>query len=165
MVTTTIAPTQTRTPSHTSGQQYVTSQDKLAEAKAFLDVHCPLTRGSHQQVVSYLVYYQHLLAFFADGSHCGLASAQQFVGLCGHKEAPSAILLKTGAVHVELSFDRKGLIGQSDLAHIEDIQLQTRVGNGFDIWVSLLHGQTNMQGEKPTAKHYTAKDGNDYRFE
>ncbi|QDF68548.1 malate synthase [Shewanella sp. SNU WT4] len=140
----------------------VTSQDKLAQAKAFLDVHCPLTRSSHQQVVSYLVYYQHLLACFADGSHCGLVAPQQFVALCGHKEAPSAILLKTGAVHVELSFDSAGLVGQSDLANIEDIQLQTRVGEGCDIWVSLLHGQTQTKGIKPSAKQYTAKDGEDY---
>lgn len=53
--------------------------EKLAHAKQFLDRHFPLDSGSHQEVISYVVYYQHLLAFFADGSHSGLRQAKQFV--------------------------------------------------------------------------------------
>lgn len=48
-------------------QVNVAEHEKLAQAKQFLDRHFPLDTGSHQDVISYVVYYQHLLAFFADG--------------------------------------------------------------------------------------------------
>ncbi|WMO13241.1 hypothetical protein [Pseudoalteromonas piscicida] len=37
-------------------------------AKQYLDEQCPLEFGSHMEVTDYVVYYNHLLAFFANGT-------------------------------------------------------------------------------------------------
>lgn len=44
-------------------QVNVAEHEKIANAKQFLDRLFPLNSGSHQDVSSYVVYYQHLLAF------------------------------------------------------------------------------------------------------
>jgi len=106
--------------------QQVQQQARLSSyAKGFLDKVFPLTQGSHQEVISYVVYYQHILAFFADGSHAGLENPKQFVALCGHREQPEAILLKENDRYVEITFDRNGTMGKLDLANIDDIQVET----------------------------------------
>ena len=51
---------------------------KMTLAKQYLDEHCPLDQGSHTQVTHYLVYYNHLMAFFADGSHLSNYAANLF---------------------------------------------------------------------------------------
>jgi malate synthase len=141
---------------------------QLDIAKQYLDEHCPLDHGSHLQVTHYVVYYNHLMAFFADGSHCGLKYPKQFVALCGHKDDPTALLLKkTDGLHIEMAFNRCGDAGKSDNAHIDDIQVETPLSsleqspqsNAFTrLWMSFLHGVQHA----PCAKHYTAKDGKDY---
>lgn len=148
--------------------------DKLTHAKQFLDRHFPLDSGSHQAVISYVVYYQHLLAFFADGSHSGLRQARQFVAFNGTKDAPYAIMLQDQGYHVELCFDRTGMIGARDLANLEDVQIETPMEStvaskttaniNYRHWLSLLHAGM------PSAKHiqdklFTAKDGGDYNLQ
>ena len=44
----------------------------------FLDQTFPLNHGSHKDVTAYGLYYQHLVAYFADGSCTGLAKPSQF---------------------------------------------------------------------------------------
>jgi len=97
----------------------------INKAKDFLDEHFPLNEGSHHDVSSYLVYYQHLLAFFPDGSESGLKSACQFVGFDGSKNDPKYLLLKNNGLHVGLQIDRYGKIGATDKAGIDDIQIES----------------------------------------
>ena len=66
----------------------IAEHEKIAKAKLFIDRLFPLSSGSHQDVSSYVVYYQHLLAFFADGSHSGLRQPKQFVAFNGTKDFP-----------------------------------------------------------------------------
>ncbi|MCF1426622.1 MAG: malate synthase [Shewanella sp.] len=139
------------------------STEMLDSARRFLDEHCPLEQGYHQDVTSYVVYYQHLLAFFADGSQSGLKTPSQFVALSGHKDEPSALVLKVGEVHIEISFDRTDR--NPNAAHIEDIQVETSLTQSITrrIWLSLLHGarSADMLGKRA----FTAKDGQVYRLE
>lgn len=72
------------------------------EASDVLDQHFALQEGSHKDVKQYIVYFNHVMAFFTDGSHCGLENSKQFVGFLGHRETPAAILLKKDNVHVEM---------------------------------------------------------------
>ena len=153
-------------------------------AKQFLDRVFPLARGSHRDVCSYLVYYQHLLAFFNDGSQSGLLNPGQFVALSGHKEAPTALVLKNGNdCHVELIINPQGEFGKRDPAAIDDIQVQTRDSslprlgssaghsNQHALWFSLLHSAVQTRAsETPEPcyitkgnKEFTAKDGAIYR--
>ncbi len=132
--------------------------DTIANAKQFLDSTFPLATGSHKDVRSYVVYYQQLLMFFADGTHTGLRDSGQFVALNGHKSEPEAILLKNNGTHVELSFDRCGETGIQDQAHIEDIRLE-----GHEYWISLLNIELKRDIKSSQASQlFTAKDGEDY---
>lgn len=99
-------------------------EDAGIYGKDFLDEIFPLKNGSHHDVASYMVYYQHLLAVFNDGSSSGLANPCQFVGLSGHKSEPTALLLKNNGLHIEIQINRKGLRGRTDLAGINDIQIE-----------------------------------------
>ncbi|OHU84908.1 MULTISPECIES: malate synthase [Pseudoalteromonas] len=144
------------------------SCQKLSIAKQYLDQHCPLDHGSHQQATHYVVYYNHLMAFFADGSHCGLKYPKQFVALCGHRDDPSAILLKKADnLHIEIAFNRCGETGKIDHANIDDIQVETQLSSVDQqaqhtqlnrLWMSFLTGVQTAT----LCKQYTAKDGSDY---
>ncbi len=150
----------------------------LDSATGFLDQRFPLARGSHKAVKSYVVYYQHLLAFFDDGSHSGLEQPAQFVALCGHRESPAAILLKSGDIHVELTLDKNGAMGSANPAHIEDIQVEspgfclrdsdecaTEAVSQCRNWLSLLHAEACEEAcRQSRERRFTAKDGGEYRL-
>lgn len=76
--------------------------DRSLNAHGLLDQHFPLQTGSHKNVTQYVIYFRHLMAFFADGTHCGLTESKQFVAFVGHKERPESIVLKKGDTHIEL---------------------------------------------------------------
>ncbi|QLE84934.1 malate synthase [Shewanella sp. Scap07] len=134
-------------------------------AKQVLDTYFPLSQGSHQDVRSYVVYYNQLLAFFNDGTQSGLAQPKQFVALCGHKCEPSSIVLKNNGFHIEISIDPRGEYGSRDCANIEDVQVEaalmtivnTDQPQGQHSWASLVKGGIG-RGDK----QFTAKDGSDY---
>lgn len=107
-------------------------QAVIDKAKDFLDQHFPLNHGSHHDVSSYLVYYQHLLAFFPDGSETGLKNPCQFIAFDGSKSEPSFILLKNNGLHVGLQIDRHGKIGSTDKAGIDDIQVESALTTIID---------------------------------
>lgn len=100
-------------------------KELMAYSKGFLDKVFPLENGSHKNVSSYVIYYNHLLAFFPDGSKSGLESPKQFVALSGHKAEPTSIVLKSDGFHVELIFNKNGSRGIKDIAGIDDIQVET----------------------------------------
>jgi malate synthase len=158
----------------------------MAYSKRFLDNAIPLKKGSHKAVRSYIVYYQHLLAFFDDGSHSGLKDPQQFVAFSGSKENPESLVFKNNqGFHIELIINPKGKRGSIDHAHIDDIQVEI---NGSDMqnvcivtndsanshrWFSMVRGDsyiTDGPEGKPEIhgidqiKDFRAKDGTDYHI-
>jgi malate synthase len=139
----------------------------LDYSKGFLDKVFPLEQGSHKDVLSYVVYYQHLLAFLKDGSNSGLADPTQFVALCGSKQKPQSVLLRGEGRHVELIFCRSGQHGARDNAGIEDIQLEIAAEQAelSPRWFSMIDGQLRTQSLQPChGACYTAKDGEDYHL-
>ncbi|RJG48197.1 malate synthase G [Motilimonas pumila] len=138
----------------------------IKASKQWLDEHFPLANGSHADVASYVVYYQHLLAFFDDGSETGLAKPGQFVAFSGHKDCPEAIVLKHHQLHVELCIDRQGDAGKLDHAAIDDIQLEAALTTIVDFedsvatvdaedkvmayknWLGLIKGDLTAEFEK-----------------
>ncbi|MCC5826332.1 malate synthase [Alkalimonas sp.] len=130
-------------------------QQVMAYSKGLLDKLFPLTEGSHRDVCQYEVYYQHLLAYFADGRKAGLQQPGQFVALCGRKSAPDAIVLEHDGRHVEISL---GHCEHSDSAGINDIQIELPEQH---TWFSLVHGRQFAA----TSKQFTAPDGEDYRID
>jgi malate synthase len=163
----------------------------IQKAKDFLDQTFPLDSGSHHDVTSYLVYYQHLLAMFPDGSTQGLKDPCQFVALSGHKSEPTDIVLKNNGLHVVIEIDRSGSNGEHDLAGIQDIQIEAALTTIMDFedsvaavdvedklavyqnWLGLVQGnlteQVTKNGETFTRslnhdRHYTCKDGENYNL-
>ncbi|WP_333607486.1 malate synthase [Arsukibacterium sp.] len=130
-------------------------------SKNFLDKTFPLAQGSHKDVVSYVVYFQHLLAFFADGRKSGLQNPAQFVALSGHREAPESLLLHNDGRHVELVFNRHGEQGCQDSAGIDDIQLQTTEPDC--VWFSMVSGR-QVSCRHKADKSFTGKDGERYNL-
>ncbi|WP_409419134.1 malate synthase G [Marinomonas sp. RS-M-Aa-14] len=104
----------------------------IAKAKDFLDDVFPLESGSHKDVISYVVYYHHLLAFFQDGSQIGLKQPCQLVAVNGQRSEPEAILLKNNGLHVEIQFDRNGKNGVKDPANINDILIESALSTIMD---------------------------------
>lgn len=160
-------------------------EQMMAYSKQFLDTVFPLANGSHKDVRSYVVYYQHLLAFFDDGSQTGLKDPQQFVALSGHKEYPSSIVLKNQqGYHVELIINANGKRGRKDKASIDDLQVETKQMDLGDItiaandenmttsWFSMVRGDSEITTTKQghcvckvvgKDKEFTGKDGQPYR--
>ncbi|MBB1268442.1 malate synthase [Shewanella sp. SR44-3] len=139
-------------------QGVVEESTPSAKAKQFLDRHFPLSQGSHQEVISYLVYYTHLIAFMADGSQSGLKRPRQFVALSGHKSDPSCLVLKDGKTHLAINIDRQGLLGCQDQAGVNDVLLQAMPHKQLtQEWTSLLN-----QDMLTRPLNVTAKDGSDY---
>ncbi len=160
-------------------------------AKEFLDETFPLSIGSHSDVTSYMVYYQHLLAVFPDGSSCGLKAPRQFVALSGHKSEPTSVVLKNNGLHIEIIFDRNGVNGKKDLAGIDDIQVEAALTTIMDFedsvaavdsddkieayrnWLGLVQGDLTARFEKDGQsvkrglnkdKILTLKNGGEYRL-
>ncbi|WP_137170295.1 malate synthase G [Marinomonas sp. FW-1] len=104
----------------------------IAKAKDFLDDVFPLESGSHKDVISYVVYYHHLLAFFQDGSQAGLKQPCQLVAVNGQRSEPEAVLLKNNGLHVEIQFDRNGKNGVKDPANINDILIESALSTIMD---------------------------------
>lgn len=167
---TTLAPTHSHpTPNHTAWMATELSViNQLNErhvkqimdySKGFLDKTFPLAEGSHKDVVCYMVYFQHLLAFFGDGSKSGLQNPAQFVALSGHREAPESLVLVNEGRHVELVLNRHGCNGEKDCAGIDDIQLQAK--QITEPWFSMLTGKQVSKGCR-SEKSFTAKDGGPY---
>ncbi len=173
------------------GAQYNKARGKrvIAIAKDFLDDTFPLKSGSHQNACSYVVYYNHLLAFFADGSSAGLKTPSQLVAMIGSRNDPESLLLKNNGLHVELQFDPNGINGMHDIANINDIILESALSTIMDCedsvaavdaedkievyrnWLGLMQGSLEAQIEKAGQqkirrlnkdRRYTSMDRQDY---
>ncbi|SBS28496.1 Malate synthase G [Marinomonas spartinae] len=173
------------------GYNAVRGEQVIAKAKGFLDDVFPLESGSHKDVISYMVYYRHLLAFFEDGSQTGLKQPCQLVAVNGQRSEPEAILLRNHGLHVEIQFDRNGLNGAKDKANINDIVIESALSTIIDCedsvaavdaedkievyrnWLGLMQGtleatfekggQTQTRRMNPD-RVYTDLEGNEYRL-
>jgi len=104
----------------------------IAYVRKFLDETFPLNHGSHKDVTSYGLYYQHMVAYFADGSCTGLANPAQFVAFSGRQDCPDAIILKNNGLHAEIIINRAGTIGFDDLAGVDDVHLEAALTTIID---------------------------------
>lgn len=176
-----------------AGKKYNPARGKhvIAFAKTFLDDNFPLKEGSHHDVQSYSVYFHHLLATFPDGSQSGLAQPCQFVASSNPDVEPTSIVLKNHGLHIELIINRKGNIGQTDIAGLDDIQIESALSTIMDFedsvaavdsedklaayrnWFGLITGNLTATISKGNQTHirrlncdrsYTHKNGDDYNL-
>lgn len=99
----------------------------IAYGREFLDEIFPLAKGSHKDVKSYTVYFDHLMVTLNDDETTGLKSPRQFVAYCGEKSKPGAIVLKNHGLHVEIEIDPCSVVGKDDAASVSDILVESAV--------------------------------------
>lgn len=160
-------------------------------AKEFLDQNFPLEQGSHKDVSAYCVYFHHLLACFPDGTQIGLEKPCQFVASSNPDVEPTSIVLKNNGLHIEMIINRQGKIGKTDLAGIDDIQIESALTSimdfedsvaavdaedkilGYQNWFGLITGRltANLNQGNHTQirrlncdKNFTHKNGDDYNL-
>lgn len=98
-------------------------------ARNFLDQSVPLARGKCK--------WADVSRVFVDGDVLmtdlgGLKAPSHFKGWRGPKETPTAVLLATNGLHIEIVFDRAHLIGKQDRAGIADIILESALTTIMD---------------------------------
>jgi malate synthase len=104
----------------------------IAWARALLDDVVPLTSGSHADAEAYVVADGHLSVAFASGESSGLADSAQFAGFNGEPAAPSAVLLRVNALHLEIVIDRDHNVGGTDRAGVADVLLESAITSIMD---------------------------------
>ncbi|MGB2272474.1 MAG: malate synthase G [Pseudomonadales bacterium] len=92
----------------------------------FLDQATPLANDSHADASAYSIK-NNTLVVTANSEQQGLKNPEQFVGYTGNVDAPSSILLKNNHLHIELLFDKNGVIGRDDAASMQDIVLESAI--------------------------------------
>ncbi|OUR85251.1 malate synthase G, partial [Marinomonas sp. 42_23_T18] len=104
----------------------------IAFARNHLNNAAPLANGSHVGTQAYVVENGQLLITLADGTTTGLAQPEKFIGYRGDAKAPSAILLKNNALHIEILVDASGVVGQTDSAGIQDLIVEAAITTIMD---------------------------------
>jgi malate synthase len=112
--------------------------DSCLGPSKILDQYFALQDGSHEDVKEYVIYFRHIMVFFADGTHCGLAQPKQFVAFAGHKDTPESIVLKENNVHIELVLNTRNYMNRAG---------------------------TSVHVEFPTQSTFTSKEDDDYFVE
>ncbi|MEH6617116.1 MAG: malate synthase G, partial [Porticoccus sp.] len=92
----------------------------------------PLASGSHHNATHYTVVDGVLEVHLGSNKKVGLADPSQFSGFQGSTENPSAILIKSNRLHLEVQVDSNTEIGASDLAGIKDILMESALTTIMD---------------------------------
>lgn len=116
----------------TKGYNPVRGARVIAFARKVLDQAAPLAGGSHADSTAYAVVDGKLAVTLANGSTVGLQQPEKFVGFQGDAAAPSAVLLKNHGLHIDVQIDRKGAIGKTDAAGINDLVVEAAVSTIMD---------------------------------
>lgn len=104
----------------------------IARARAFLDAHFPLDRGSHADATGYTVVDGALAVALGD-EPAGLADPGQYVGHRGDPAAPDGVLLVHHGLHVEIVVDRTDPVGGDDAAGVKDLLLEAAISTIMDL--------------------------------
>ncbi len=110
----------------------VRGQQVIRYVRDFLDQAVPLAVGSHHYVTRYKVRSGKLIAVMGDGSETELGWRECFAGYSGEADSPSSILLRHNNLHIEILIGEGFYIGQSDLAHVYDVRVESAITTIMD---------------------------------
>lgn len=157
----------------------------IAWAKQFLDTVAPLSSGSHAMATGYRVVEGKLVVATPQGETT-LRDPALLAGYAGEASAPTAVLFRHHALHVEVQVDRTSRIGRDDAAGVSDVLLEAAITTIMDCedsvaavdatdkahayrnWLGLMRGDLVEQVSKggrtferamSADRHYHAPDG------
>jgi len=103
-------------------------EEVIEQAARFLDEACPLSQGSHLDVVEYSIRengnVSQLSMAMKDRSNATLKDMSQFIGFNAGGNLES-ILLKNNGLHIDIQIDPTDPIGKSSSAGVKDIILES----------------------------------------
>ena len=99
----------------------------IAFSKNFLDEAIPLTNGKYDQVTNFEFVDSELLITLKDNSKTSLVDKDKYIGYMDKGEGAYGLLFKNNNLHFEIQIDRSNPIGQSDLAGIKDILMESAI--------------------------------------
>ena len=105
----------------------------IAKAKAFLDGAVPLSGASYSDLSGLAVVDGAVRATLTGGRSVALATPDALVGFTGPSDAPKTVLMRHNGLGIELVFDRKSPVGQSDAAGLADVVLESAVSTIMDM--------------------------------
>ena len=105
----------------------------IAFGRALLDQHVPLETGSHADATRYHVAGGQLAVELEGGESTGLADPTAFVGFTGEADSPASILLIHNGLHLDIEIDPTHSIGQTDLAGVKDIAVESALSTIMDL--------------------------------
>lgn len=114
------------------GYNPVRGDKVIAYAKNVLDQAAALKDAKHADVVKYAIEAGKLVATLSNGSVTSLEDEAKLVGYNGSAEEPTLVLLKNNDLHIEILIDREHPIGQTDVAGVKDIVLESAVTTIMD---------------------------------
>ncbi|CAM3830752.1 MULTISPECIES: malate synthase G [Pseudoalteromonas] len=119
----------------------------MAYARQFLDKAIPLENGSHIESTNYSVVNGQLFITLRDSSQTGLKQPAQLVGFQGEAQNPTAILLISHGLHIELQIDHNHPIGNADKAGLKDVVLEAALTTIMDCEdsVAAVDGEDKVQ--------------------
>ena len=119
----------------------------VAYGREFLNESLALIEGTHSEATQYAIEHKQLVVRLKSGDKTALQQPEQFVGFNGPMDNPSAILCKHNGLHIEIQIDPQSPIGQTDLAGIKDIVLESALSTIQDCEDSI----AAVDGEDKTA--------------
>ena len=99
----------------------------IAFSKNFLDEAIPLKNGKYEQVTNFEFVDSELLVTLKDNSKTSLVDKDKYIGYMDKGEGAYGLLFKNNNLHFEIQIDRSNPIGESDLAGIKDILMESAI--------------------------------------
>jgi len=161
-----------KTKSYNKGR----GQKVIEWGRRFLDDTFPIIDGSWNDITEVLVKDGCL-----DFSGKQLQLVNNFVGYVGAVHQPSCVVLRNNNLHVRIEFDRTSEVGQSDLAGISDIIVESAISTIMDFedsisavdasdkiiayrnWLGMMKGDLTEEVAKGDS-FFTRKLNNDFSY-
>jgi len=108
------------------------AEQVVVKAKQFLDEHFSLNNKSHSEVTNYAITGSELVATCTDSTQEGLQTPNQLVAFAGNESEPESIILKNNGLHIEIVINKEGSNGETDLAGVDDIVIESALTTIID---------------------------------
>ena len=105
----------------------VRGEKVIAFSKNFLDSTVPLLNGSYLEAKEFIFKNGHLSILLKDDSITDLAQPEKYLGYMKNEGNGFGLLFKNNNLHFEIQINKEHPIGQTDIAGIKDILIESAI--------------------------------------